>query len=450
VKKGRKQKTPKKERGISLQTILDSVTEGVFTVDRDWNITSFNLAAEKITGYPKNWAVGKKCFEVFHADICQTGCVLRKTIETNKNIMDLPITILNKNGKLIPISISTAALKDERGRIMGGVETFRDLSAIELLKKEISKQYTFEDIISKNHQIQKIFDILPDIAESDSTVLIQGESGTGKELLAKAIHNLSPRRGRPYVVVNCAALPETLLESELFGYVKGAFTDAKKDKPGRFALAEGGTIFLDEVGDIPFTLQAKLLRVLQEKEYEPLGAISPRKANVRIIGATNKDLLALMKEGRFREDLYYRLNVVKIELPPLSQRREDIPLLIEHFINHFNLKMGKKIQRVSQDVMDLLMRYDFPGNIRELENIIEHAFVLCRGAIIERDSLPKEFVQKAEKKRVASAEERLRENEIKIIRETLEKYFGHRGRTAKELGIDKSTLWRKMKKYGIH
>ncbi|HIC90463.1 MAG TPA: PAS domain-containing protein [Syntrophaceae bacterium] len=450
MKKGRKQKTPKKERGISLQTILDSVTEGVFTVDRDWNITSFNLAAEKITGYPKNWAVGKKCFEVFHADICQTGCVLRKTIETNKNIMDLPITILNKNGKLIPISISTAALKDERGRIMGGVETFRDLSAIELLKKEISKQYTFEDIISKNHQIQKIFDILPDIAESDSTVLIQGESGTGKELLAKAIHNLSPRRGRPYVVVNCAALPETLLESELFGYVKGAFTDAKKDKPGRFALAEGGTIFLDEVGDIPFTLQAKLLRVLQEKEYEPLGAISPRKANVRIIGATNKDLLALMKEGRFREDLYYRLNVVKIELPPLSQRREDIPLLIEHFINHFNLKMGKKIQRVSQDVMDLLMRYDFPGNIRELENIIEHAFVLCRGAIIERDSLPKEFVQKAEKKRVASAEERLRENEIKIIRETLEKYFGHRGRTAKELGIDKSTLWRKMKKYGIH
>jgi len=450
MKGERKQKAPKKERTTFLQTILDSVAEGVFTVDRDWDITSFNSAAEKITGYPKNWAIGKKCFEVFHADICQTGCVLRKTIETNKSIVDLPITIVNKNGKVIPISISTAVLKGGRGRIIGGVETFRDLSAIEALKKEIFKRYTFEDIISKNHQIQKIFDILPDIAESDSTVLIQGESGTGKELFAKAIHNLSHRKSRPYVVVNCAALPETLLESELFGYVKGAFTDAKKDKPGRFALAEGGTIFLDEVGDIPLTLQAKLLRVLQEKEYEPLGAISTTRANVRIIGATNKDLSALMKEGRFREDLYYRLNVVKIELPPLSQRREDIPLLIEHFIDHFNLRMGKKIQKVSHEVMDLLMRYDFPGNVRELENIIEHGFVLCRGAIIEKDSLPKEFVQKARKKRVASAEDRLRESEANIIRETLEKYFGHRGRTAKELGINKSTLWRKMKRYGIH
>lgn len=450
-KKETQKKPTKMEEGSTfLQTVLDSVTEGVFTVDKDWNVTSFNSAAAKITGFSKEWAIGKKCFEVFHADICQEGCVLKETMKTGKNIIDLAVTILNKDGRLIPISISTAVLRDRKGRVIGGVESFRDLSTIEALRKEISRQYTFEDIISKNYHIQKIFNILPDIAESDSTVLIQGESGTGKELFAKAIHNLSHRKKRPYVVVNCAALPESLLESELFGYVKGAFTDAKKDKPGRFALAEGGTIFLDEVGDIPPALQAKLLRVLQEKEYEPLGSLSAKKADVRIIAATNKELYQLMKEAKFREDLYYRLNVVKIELPPLSQRREDIPLLIEHFINHFNLRMGKKIDKVSAEVMDLLMRHDFPGNVRELENIIEHAFVICRGTIIDKDSLPPDFIKKVEKKQVSLAREVLEQKEAQVIIETLERYFGHRGRTAKELGIDKSTLWRKMKRYGIY
>jgi len=433
-----------------LKTILDSITEGVFTVDKDFKITSFNQAAERITGFSKDMAIGKKCSEIFHANICQTECALKKSMETGESIIDIVIKVVNRAGKAIPISARTSVLRDEKGQVIGGVETFRDLSAIEALRKEVSRRYTFEDIISKNHHMQKIFDILPYIAESDSTVLIQGPSGSGKELFAKAIHSLSLRQKKPLVVVNCGALPETLLESELFGYVKGAFTDAKKDKPGRFALAEGGTIFLDEVGDISPAIQAKLLRVLQEKEYEPLGSVSPRKANVRIVAATNKDLSQLVEEGKFREDLFYRLNVVKVELPPLSQRREDIPLLVDHFINRFNVKMGKKIIGVSQDVMDLFMRYDFPGNIRELENIMEHAFVLCRNAIIERDCLPKELLHKLERETPSPVPKSLlKENEAQIIKKTLEKYFGHRGRTAAELGIDKSTLWRKMKKYGI-
>ncbi|MBW1838494.1 MAG: sigma 54-interacting transcriptional regulator, partial [Deltaproteobacteria bacterium] len=327
--------TGKNSFALPMDVILDSVADGVFTIDTDKNITSFNKAAEKITGVSREDAIGQKCFDVLHASICQTSCALEKTLKTGKEIIDLPINVLNSKGKTIPVSISTAVLKDKKGKVIGGVETFRDLSSLEELRKEISKQYTFEDIISKDHEIQKIFDVLPDIAESDSTVLIQGASGSGKELFAQAIHNLSHRKDKPYIIVNCGALPDTLLESELFGYVKGAFTDAKKNKPGRFALAEGGTLFLDEVAELSTALQVKLLRVLQQKEYEPLGATRSIKANVRIIAASNKDLSQLLARGTLREDLYYRLNVVKIELTPLSQRREDIPLLADHFIHQF-------------------------------------------------------------------------------------------------------------------
>jgi len=441
----------KKGFNLPIEVILDSIADGVFTIDNDKNVTSFNKAAEKITGISKEYAVGKKCFDVFQASICQTSCALEKTLKTGKEIINLPINILNVEGKTVPISISTAILKDKKGEIIGGVETFRDLSSLEELRKEISKQYTFEDIISKDHEIQKIFDILPDIAESDSTVLIQGASGSGKELFARAIHNLSHRRKGPYVVVNCGALPDTLLESELFGYVKGAFTDAKRDKPGRFALAEGGTLFLDEVAELSTALQVKLLRVLQEKEYEPLGSTHPQKANVRIITATNQDLSQLLARGTFREDLYYRLNVVKIELPPLSERREDIPLLTDHFINKFNLKKGKKITGVSDQVLNMLMEYEFPGNVRELENIIEHAFVLCHGSQIEVEHLPKEFVKKFkdERKSISIAKDRLKEAEISVIIDVLKKHGGNRSKAAEELGIDKSTLWRKIKRLNI-
>ncbi len=436
-----------------LRTILESISEGVFTVDGEWRITCFNKAAENITGFRWGEAIGRKCYEVMHANRCETSCLLKETLETNKEHFDQIVNIVTHQGKQIPLSIRTSVLRDEEGKPIGGVVTFRDLSTVEELRKEILHQYSFQDIISKNKEILKIFSILPDIAESESTVLIEGPSGSGKELFARAIHALSPRKDHPLVIVNCGALPETLLESELFGYVKGAFTDAKKDKPGRFALAEGGTIFLDEVGDLSLPMQVKILRILQDKIYEPLGGTGPRKADVRIIAATNKCLSEMVKQGTFREDLYYRLNVIKISLPPLSQRREDIPLLVDHFIHRLNLKQGKKILGVHPEVMDLLMTYEFPGNIRELENILEYASILCHGPEIQLAHLPADFLKVMDRKSISlespSSLPLLRRTEAQIIIETLHKNKGNRKKTAQELGINKSTLWRKMKKLGI-
>lgn len=442
----------KREPDKFFHVILNSIADGVFTTDHDGKITFMNKSAEGITGFSNKEALGHYCFDIFRADICQTRCALKETLKTKKEITNLPVTILNKEGRKVPISISTAVLRDEKGQMIGGVETFRDLSAIEELKKELSEKYTLGDIVSKNHLIHDIFSILPNVAESDSTVLIQGASGTGKELFAKAIHHLSRRKENPFIKVNCGALPDPLLESELFGYVKGAFTDAKKDKPGRFALANGGTIFLDEVGDMSPSLQVKLLRVLQEKEYEPLGSTSPRKTDVRIIAATNKNLSTLVSEGKFRDDLFYRLNVVKIELPPLSKRREDIPLLIDAFVQKFNLKMGKQITGVSDQVLRLLLKYDYPGNVRELENIIEHAFVLCGGSKIDLDCLPKELTMRQEETDsfVPLKEEHpLEKAEAEIVKRTLEKNRGNRIKAAQELGISRVTLWRKIRRYGL-
>ncbi|MBD3291081.1 PAS domain-containing protein, partial [candidate division KSB1 bacterium] len=380
----------KQHLNFTTQTdvILDSIADGVFTVDRNWRITSFNHAAEIITGVKKQEAIGQTCRDVFHSNICDGNCILKQSIKDNRPIINKSIYIVNAEGLEVPISISAAPLKDSNGEIIGGVETFRDLSEVMELRKQLHKQFSFQDIISKNRRIQEIFEILPDIATSDSTVLIQGESGTGKELFARAIHNLSNRSDAPLVTVNCGALPDTLLESELFGYKAGAFTDAKKDKPGRFELAEGGTIFLDEIGDISPALQIRLLRVLEEKTYEPLGATNSMTADVRVITATNKNLAKMVEEGQYREDLFYRLNVVTINLPALKDRKEDIPLLVDHFIQRFNRLKNKNIVGVSDDVLALLMTHDFRGNIRELENIIEYAFILCRDEIIQIAHLP--------------------------------------------------------------
>ncbi len=426
-------------------TILDSINEGVFTVDADWRITSFNRAAERITGVKRAQALGKPCSEVFRTDICEKNCPLRRTLSQGKPILNATANIINQQGRRIPIRIATALLRNRDGSIAGGVETFQDLTQIEQLQKELQARYRFEDIIGRSPVMLQLFDLLPQIADSTSTVLIEGASGTGKELFARALHNLSPRRLKPFVAVNCAALPDTLLESELFGFKAGAFTDAKRDKPGRFALASGGTIFLDEIGDISPAMQVRLLRVLQERVIEPLGGVKPVPVDVRVITATNKNLQEQVRSGAFREDLFYRIRVVRLELPGLVRRREDIPLLVDHMITRFNHLQGKDIAGVSDEVLACLMQHDYPGNVRELENIIEQAFVLCRGGRIEVGHLPPEL-RPVPGEAAAAAGQPLRLDRVEklSIAEALRRRNGNRCQVAEDLGINVSTLYRKM------
>ena len=430
--------------------ILDSIADGVFTVDKNWRITTYNRAAEQITGIPRKKAIGQICKDVLRADVCETDCALRHTMDTGKPVINKPVHIINAQGRRRAITISTALLKDINGQVIGGVETFRDMTVVEELRKQVKKQYSCEDIISRNHKIQEIFNILPQVAQSDCTVLIEGHTGTGKELFARAIHNISMRKDKPFIAVNCSALPDTLLESELFGYKAGAFTDAKKDKPGRFALAQGGTIFLDEIGDMSSSVQVKLLRVLQEKTYEPVGATSFEKADVRIITATNKDLAKCVEENKFRDDLYYRINIVKLYLPPLKERSEDIPLLVDHFISKFNRTYNKNICCLSDDAITALMSYEFGGNIRELENIIERSFILCHGDVIEAKHLPSS-IQKDDKDKGSDIGDfrSLKQMEALMIERALRRNGGNRHAAAKELGINASTLFRKLKSLDI-
>lgn len=430
--------------------ILDSINDGVFTVDREWRITSFNRAAERITGVKRKEALGRPCCEVFRASICEASCALRETVATGRPVANRPIYILGVKGQRIPISISTAVFKDRRGNVIGGVETFRDLTLVEDLRKELEGKHRFGDIVGRSVAMRQVFQLMPLLADSESTVLIEGASGTGKELFARAIHSLSRRKDRPFVAINCGALPDTLLESELFGYKAGAFTDARRDKPGRFALAEGGTIFLDEIGDISPAMQTRLLRVLQERVYEPLGSVQSVATNVRVLAATHQELAGLVQKGTFREDLFYRIHVVRLELPPLRERREDVPLLIEHFITKFNRLQGKDVVGVADEVLARLMDYDFPGNVRELENIIEHAFVLCRSGLIQVSHLPAQVRGPATPGSLLELSGlTLSAAEHYLIRDALSKHQGNRTAAAKQLGINPSTLHRKIKSLGI-
>ena len=430
--------------------ICDSIVDGVFTVDEEWRITTFNRAAAEITGVPAEEAIGRHCCDVFRSSICEAECALKETLRTGRPIVNKAIYIVNARDQRVPISISAGILRDSDGNVIGGVETFRDLSLVEELRKELRAKHSFVDIISQSHVMEQLFDILPQVAESDSTVLIEGASGTGKELFAKAIHELSFRRDNRFVAVNCGALPDTLLESELFGYKAGAFTDARQDKPGRFSLANGGTILLDEVGDMSPALQVRLLRALQEGTIEPLGAIEPVTVNVRIIAATNRSLRALVRDGTFRQDLYYRINVVCLTLPALSDRQEDIPLLVDHFVGKFNRLKNKAVVGVSEEVMATLMAHDYPGNVRELENIIEHAFVLCRGGLIEMGHLPAPLRGPGDAETPTRWQGLTLEALEKIhIADALRRHGGNRKAAARELGINPSTLYRKMKSFDL-
>lgn len=428
--------------------ILDALTEGVFTVDTRFCITSMNRAAEEMTGITRAQAIGKPCRTIFRADICEGQCALAQTLQSHQAVHCRQAAILDANGVRRPVSISTNILKNRSGTIIGGVETFRDLSLVERLRRELAREWRLEDLLSRSPRMQRIFDLLPTVADSTSTVLISGESGTGKELVARALHTLSPRRKHPFVAVNCGALPDSLLESELFGYRKGAFTDAKKDKPGRFARAQGGTLFLDEIGDISQAMQVRLLRVLQERSYEPLGATAPVMADVRIVAATNRDLLARIASGDFRHDLYYRLNVVHLELPPLRDRLEDLPLLCEHFISKFNALNNRSVPGISNDALSQLAAHSFPGNVRELENLIERAFVLCRSGPIEPEHLP-DSIRTVKTTDEATSSGVLEAAQAQSIRTVLDRHQWNRQATAKELGIHTTTLFRMIRRHGI-
>jgi transcriptional regulator with PAS, ATPase and Fis domain len=347
-----------------------------------------------------------------------------------------------------PISVTTGLVRDNKGIVIGGVETFRDLSELNKLRREISKKHSFEDIVSKNHQMLQLFSILPQVAESHSTVLIEGASGTGKELFARAIHYHSPRREAPFVAVNCGALPDTLIESELFGYQAGAFTDAKRNKPGRFALVKDGTIFLDEIGDISPAMQIRLLRVLEDRTFSPLGATTTLQMNARVIAATHRNLKKMINDGQFREDLYFRINVVGLRLPPLIERKEDIALLVDHFIERFNTITGKQILGISHEALAALALYDWPGNVRELENAIEHAFVLCLNGMIRLAHLPKQ-IQPQKEELFVPTEKTLKAIEKQAIIRALIQNNWRKMATARELGIDKNTLRRKIQRYDI-
>ncbi|MBN2318161.1 MAG: sigma 54-interacting transcriptional regulator [Acidobacteria bacterium] len=435
--------------GLPTEAILNSISDGVFTVDRQWRITSFNRAAEDITGIPREEALGQLCSEVFRSSMCGADCALRKTRESGEPVISKSGYIIDAEGNRIPVSISTAVLRDAHGRVVGGAETFRDLSELEALRRELKGKYSAGDITSRSPLMQRIFEVLPAIASSPSTVLILGETGTGKELIAKTIHSFSPRHREPFIALNCGALPDTLLESELFGYKAGAFTGADRNKPGRFAMAAKGTLFLDEIAEVTAALQVKLLRVLQERTYEPLGATTSLTADARIIVATNKDLSDQVQKGLFREDLYYRVNVVRIELPPLRRRKEDIPLLVDQFITHFNRLQQKTVEGITPEALSLLMAHHWPGNIRELENAIERAFVLCGEGDIDLKHLPEELTGRELSARDLNMQSAHNILDTQAILTALEESGYNRLAAAKKLGIHKTTLFRRIKKLGI-
>jgi PAS domain S-box-containing protein len=426
--------------------MFNSISDGVFTVDRNFVITSFNPAAERITGFSANEAVGRRCYEVFRTEVCHRQCALREALTSEAPVECAMVHIISHSGLEKPIVVNATVLREE-GEIIGAVEFFRDPATLAESQQLFGQQNALADIVTGSGAMRRIIDTLPNIARSDCSVLVVGPSGSGKELIAQAIHSLSPRRYGSYVKINCAALPSTLLESELFGYVRGAFTDARQDKPGHFALANGGTLLLDEISEMDVSLQVKLLRVLNNGEYQPLGSTRTLQTDARVLAATNADLGELIGQGRFRSDLFFRINVVTVELPSLSARPEDIPLLANHFLGRFANRTGKPIRAVSAAALRLLCAHAYPGNVRELENAIEHAFVMCDGDVVLPEHLPRSLVEAVQRGETAPAHEPA--SERALIRQALDRHAGNRARAASDLGMHRTTLWRKLKTHGL-
>ncbi len=429
------------------ELLFNSTSDGVFAVDGHMRIIAFNKAAEKILGLSRDEALGKPCHEILRASICQDNCALKYTLKTDRPVVNLAVELKDARDRRIPVTISSAVLRDAKGCVIGGVETFRNMNWVRELVRDVEHHHPFADIVTDDVQMRHIFEILPTIAASESCVLVYGETGAGKNLIAKAIHLHSMRRKGPLITVNCGALPETLLESEIFGYRAGAFTGAVRDRKGRIAAAEGGTLFLDEIGDMPLSMQVKLLRFLQDHSYERLGDDRTIEADVRVVAATNRNLMRLVEEGKFRRDLYYRINVLSLELPPLRERCRDIPLLTQAFLDRLSQQRGKQLAGISAEALAVLVGHDFPGNIRELENIIEHAFVLSPGPEIEVSHLPQHLVSQLQKQPAAATE--FAEVEARFLREALERNQWNRQQTADELGIHKTTLLRRVRRLGL-
>jgi PAS domain S-box-containing protein len=426
----------------SRDEILDSIGEGLLTVDKNFKINFFNRAAEQITGFNREEVLNQFCKYVFKCELCESKCPIGLILESGNPLYDFRSNIEIKDGTRKPIKLNAAILKNDSDQPIGGVISFRDLSEIESIRKDISYAGNFFGIIGRGKAMQDIFNLIQEIADSDATVLIQGESGTGKELVANAIQATSKRKSKPFVKVNCAVFPENLLASELFGHVKGAFTDAIKDRMGRFELANEGTIFLDEIAEMPMQTQVQLLRVLQEGTFERVGESIPRKADVRVIAATNIKITEALKNGKLREDLYFRLNVIPIIIPPLRERVEDIPHLVNSFIKEFSKVYNKQIDDIDDEALDILSKYYWPGNVRELENIIEFLVVRTKDRIIQADSLPANLKAAESNSKPAIAYQR--ENPSELI-QLLEKHKWNKTKAAEELGVGRTTLWRMLK-----
>ncbi len=440
------------EEKQKTEAILNSINEGVLTIDHNWQITSFNRRAEEITGFKKQEVLGKLCRTVFGMQdasgkiLCSRDCPMKQALVSGHPVPEHELEITNRYGKKLILRMNISLLKDESGEVIGGVETFRDITAMVTLQKQLKGRPRFENIIGRSKKMQQIYDLIDDIADNDVTVLIQGETGTGKELIASAIHHNSRRKNGPFIKINCSALPESLLESELFGHMKGAFTGAYRDKPGRFELADGGTLFLDEIGDLSPAIQVKLLRVLEEQQFERVGGTKTIKVDVRLIAATNKNLKQAIRDGTFREDLYYRLNVLPISIPSLRERKQDIVQLVRYFLQKYG--MQKRV-KVSTQVMELLLQYDWPGNIRELENAVEYALLHCKGDEILLPHLPPDIVSFSRQRGEETMQKPLEESEKEAVRRALTESGGNRLQAARRLGISRTTLWRKMKKHAL-
>jgi PAS domain S-box-containing protein len=447
------------------KTVVETIQEGVMIVDPNGSIVAVNQALSELTGFGAEELIGRSC-ATLNCATCrakreQEGhhwCSLFELGRMNKQ----RCAVLRRDGRYVQVLKNASVLKNDAGEVIGGVETLTDISgllerdtAIEAFRRELSGRDTFHGMVGRSAVMQRVYDLIDNAADSDAPLAISGESGTGKELAARAVHERGKRCARPYIKVNCAALNEALLESELFGHVRGAFTGAHQGRTGRFEAANGGSIFLDEIGDLPMVTQVKLLRVLEEKVIERVGDNHPIPVDVRIITATNRNLEAMVREGSFRQDLYYRINVIPVTIPPLRARIEDVPLLAESFFRTLQLKSGKDIRSISRQAMDLLMAYSWPGNVRELRSTFEYAFVTCQTTSIEPKDLPAGICRTMPKSRDQAGAtvrqqsgDRDQRKKQKLI-EALREAGGNQSRAAELLGISRVTVWNRMKRYGL-